>query len=486
MTATGSSSPVLVTSRYNFAVPTVETALVYNALHGSAVQLGDAHALAEALAEPGVEVGEDDLPPELLLTLVENKVLVPAGSDELAIIAERYQRTRDAPPPVVTITTTMDCNLGCYYCFEERSGDKLGGQDLDSIVEMARRTLVKSGKRHLHVAWYGGEPLLNMEFLEACSLRLQAMCAELGASYKASIVSNGTEWPDDVGGFVARHKINQSQITFDGMKENHDKRRHYRREHRKEGEAPSSFDKIVALIDQLPDHTPVDIRFNVDAGNAGDFIELIRFARERGWFGKKFRVAVQPARLMKYSDKSTYMRKVELEPGEFEAVRRRIEAATPAHVEVHNSYAPQGYPEPRNGVCAALARDSVVVGAEGALYRCGQQVGEAARQVGHLSPRRSLPVLREDRADAGFWDKFDPTTMPRCQTCSFLPVCWSGCPKVHLERDAQAIREQGQYWRENLARLVATGLGLTLAREVVYDHDKQFPDGEPDTYLRAS
>ena len=47
-----------VTSRYNFAVPTVETAVVFNALHGSAVQLGGARALAEALAEPGVLVGD--------------------------------------------------------------------------------------------------------------------------------------------------------------------------------------------------------------------------------------------------------------------------------------------------------------------------------------------------------------------------------------------------------------------------------------------
>ncbi len=50
MTAAGSSTPeraVLVTSRYNFAVPTVETAVVYNALHGSAVPFEEHHVRAE-------------------------------------------------------------------------------------------------------------------------------------------------------------------------------------------------------------------------------------------------------------------------------------------------------------------------------------------------------------------------------------------------------------------------------------------------------
>ena len=63
----------------------------------------------------------------------------------------------------LTITTTVDCNLGCYYCYEDRSTDALSREegDVDAIVAMARRMLVGSGKRRLHVDWYGGEPLLR-------------------------------------------------------------------------------------------------------------------------------------------------------------------------------------------------------------------------------------------------------------------------------------------------------------------------------------
>ena len=120
-------------------------------------------------------------------------------------------------------------------------------------------------------------------------------------------------WPEDVGGFVARHRIGQAQVTFDGLRANDDRRRHYRREHRTGDDRPSSFDRIVELLDRLPDHCRVDLRCNVDGGNADDFVELVRFARERGWFDRRYPVAIQPARLMKFSDHSSFMRDVALD-----------------------------------------------------------------------------------------------------------------------------------------------------------------------------
>jgi uncharacterized protein len=120
-------------------------------------------------------------------------------------------------------------------------------------------------------------------------------------------------------------------------------------------------------------------------------------------------------------------------------------------------------------------------------------VGEKHRVVGDLrggaantDGKRHLPLLGAAGNDAGFWKDFDPTTRPRCSACTFLPICWSGCPKVHLERDALAIREQGEYWRANLARQVAKGLGLTPVADWVYSPQDQFPEGEPETYVSSA
>ncbi len=149
--------------------------------------------------------------------------------DELAAIRERYWLARGRTPMVLTLTTTQDCNLGCYYCYESRSGAALNARDIPAIVNWVRDRLSASAKDSIHVDWYGGEPLLNLEFVENASAALQGLCAELDVSYSASIISNGTCWPEDLPAFIRRHRIRQVQISFDGLKENHDKRRRYRR-----------------------------------------------------------------------------------------------------------------------------------------------------------------------------------------------------------------------------------------------------------------
>jgi uncharacterized protein len=219
-------------SRYNFAVSGADRIVVlFNASSGSVVRLDGTHAyaLAEALLNPSATFSGDELAPDLSRELRRGGFLIREGFDELQTIRERYWRARGETPLVLTITTTMDCNLGCYYCYEERSGDALKYLDVAAIVDVARNRVAESGRHSLHVDWYGGEPLLNMDFLEAASKELQAYCASNGVSYVASIISNGTRWPSDIEGFVARNRIRQVQISFDGLRANHDKRRRYRK-----------------------------------------------------------------------------------------------------------------------------------------------------------------------------------------------------------------------------------------------------------------
>ena len=129
---------------------------------------------------------------ELRESLRRGGFLVQAHFDELQAVRERYWRARGETPVVLTITTTMDCNLGCYYCYEERSGKALKSTDISAIVDLAKDLVARSGRHSLHVDWYGGEPLLNLEFLEAASRELQAYSDRECVSYVASIISNGS------------------------------------------------------------------------------------------------------------------------------------------------------------------------------------------------------------------------------------------------------------------------------------------------------
>jgi sulfatase maturation enzyme AslB (radical SAM superfamily) len=62
---------------------------------------------------------------------------------------------------LLSLTTTLDCNLGCYYCYEDRSEAHLDATSAADVVSWTRSRLLASGKKTLHVDWYGGEPLLS-------------------------------------------------------------------------------------------------------------------------------------------------------------------------------------------------------------------------------------------------------------------------------------------------------------------------------------
>jgi uncharacterized protein len=94
----------------------------------------DAVGLAQQLSGECIEVLESSIPTEVYQQLCAGSFIVPTEADELLEIRERFRRARAETPMALTITTTMDCNLGCYYCYEERSGDKLAIKELDEAA----------------------------------------------------------------------------------------------------------------------------------------------------------------------------------------------------------------------------------------------------------------------------------------------------------------------------------------------------------------
>lgn len=155
----GLHGAVFVSSRYNFLVPFKGGVLLYNCNTGAVLRLagGDAEELASALCRGVFEIHPDDFPDDLAQQLAHGGFLVPSGTDELAAIRERFWKARGSTPLVVTLTTTMNCNLGCYYCYESRSGERLHASDVSAIVAWVEQGLKSAPAEGLHVDWYGGD-----------------------------------------------------------------------------------------------------------------------------------------------------------------------------------------------------------------------------------------------------------------------------------------------------------------------------------------
>lgn len=460
-------------SRYNFCFETAGGILFYNSKTGSSVILNGEHAylLRELLTGPKKIISAASFEEAILDMLVRNGFLLEENRDELDEIRELYWKSRGDTPMVMTLTTTMDCNLGCYYCYESRSKKKLEFSDIEPILDYIDKKIRSTGKKSLHIDWYGGEPLLNMTFLHEASIKIQEYCKKNKIIYHSSIISNGTLWPSDLSGFIRDHKIRQVQISFDGLKDNHNSRRKYRKSYLEESEN-NSFDKTFELVENLLNYVQVDLRFNIDWKNKDDIFKFLETIIDEKWFQKKFPAVFQPARLASYSEKSSFMEKVQLGQDEYDSIRKKVSQRLLNIGKSEESETPDGFPFPKTYVCAALANDSVVVGADRLLYRCGLQVGETNRAVGSLENNQNKIYT-----DSDWWSNFDPTVLPSCSKCSFLPVCFSGCPKKHLEKDKRALDEQSLFWQTNLEKKVLQYLGYSPLSNVPLTDLDQFRNG---------
>lgn len=110
------------------------------------------------------------------------------------------------------------CNLDCVYCYEDHSDkSRMDKNTAISIASLAERQQAKT----LNIEYFGGEPLLNIRFMED----LRDILEEKKIKFQASITTNGTLLTDANLERVYSSGVRSFQITLDGPKKTHNKLR---------------------------------------------------------------------------------------------------------------------------------------------------------------------------------------------------------------------------------------------------------------------
>ena len=92
----------------------------------------------------------------------------------------------------------------------------------DDIVRLAERMLDASKAKKLAITWFGGEPLMATDVIEALSARLIRVAEERGCTYEAWIFTNGYLLSEDVVDLLLRCRINNVHIPLDGTETTND------------------------------------------------------------------------------------------------------------------------------------------------------------------------------------------------------------------------------------------------------------------------
>lgn len=177
---------------------------------------------------------------------------------------------------------SYDCNFRCPYCYENtisESGNAWSKKTMTKelvdkafeAIEIMKPTITKMPGKKL--ALYGGEPLLKQNY-ELVSYIVRRAREE---GFTVYAVTNGYDL-DSYTEILGEDGLSMTQITIDGNKEIHDKRRF----HYKEG---TSFDKIIKNIEiALKKGIDISIRINIDDTNFNNIGELKSFFEEKGFF----------------------------------------------------------------------------------------------------------------------------------------------------------------------------------------------------------
>lgn len=220
------------------------------------------------------------LSPSILKTLLLTKVIVPASEDELkAINNENKVGMSNVKKDrlYISIQPTAFCQLACDYCGQRHSKKFLDNRHIDAIIKRVENKLNQVKFKTLEIGWFGGEPLCALKNMSILNIRLKAIAKAHGIQYLGHITTNGYALsPAIYRKLKDSFNIRRIEITLDGSKEYHDKRRFT-------CNGKGSFDmifknlvKIVSSENYDFNLCPISVRCNVDERNVEGVFPLLK------------------------------------------------------------------------------------------------------------------------------------------------------------------------------------------------------------------
>jgi uncharacterized protein len=119
----------------------------------------------------------------------------------------------------IMLIITDSCNLACKYCYEK---GKHAQNDMSlEVVENTIKFLYNQGGKNPSITFFGGEPLLNIDAIEAAYLSIKEKREQTGKNINLSIITNGTVMTDRYYDLCQKMIVENdysTQLSVDGPK----------------------------------------------------------------------------------------------------------------------------------------------------------------------------------------------------------------------------------------------------------------------------
>lgn len=370
----------------------------------------DKHNILENSAVEELEIENS----KLYKTLEELKYIVPNDFDETDFITKaRQQLFQDCSMYHVVVNTTLDCNLNCWYCYE----NKIKGSRLtDTVIQQICSNIECHYKNHLYrilkLSFFGGEPFMNWKGMKSIIDFAESFCKEKEIGLLLDFTTNATLITEKIIDYLSKFRCH-FQITLDGSEQTHNEI--------KKSNNPNinSYRKTLIalrLINERIDNRNVALRINFDSralDEIDNIIEDISFLDR-----KKSYVIVKK------------VWQVDREDVDVDTLLNVIDKL------MDNDFLPDYYVMPKGGVCFAERSNQVLFNYDGSVFKCTTICSfDKENTLGDLNHVTNLVDWNEEKIR----DWLSDMQQPECLRCKWYGACLGPCNRQLMAHKGKFI-----------------------------------------------
>lgn len=305
----------------------------------------------------------------------------------------------------LTIAPVMTCNFSCQYCFE--GVNKTMSKMSDAVAQKIVDFIASKTNKNIQICWFGGEPLLAFDKIIQISQDLLGR----GVEFSATMITNGSLLDIEKAKQLEKNCVKSIQITIDGLKHIHDKRRYFK-------SGRGSFDVIIENIRSVIENTNVQllIEVNVDHSNSGAYEDV------KEYFMQNFESAISNGRIRIGRNFVLDRTGFDSCGNCFSTYERMLEKLTnrdTSKLGLPYTAVPCMYRNPM----------SYAIDPKGNLYKCLEFLEREEFSIGNvMAGTMSFSKLSNSVFECSPFDD------KHCLNCPVLPICGGGCPKDRLNR----------------------------------------------------
>lgn len=409
-------------SKYNYSVQDGEGFRLFNSVNGMYSLLYISPEKFQIVEEIKNDIENEKWKHDPIFNLlVERGFIIPETTDEEVLVNYKLNNAINNSTLFLIIMPTEKCNFNCKYCYETHTKGRMDDDIQNAIVKFVEKNI--KYYTQLSVAWFGGEPLEEIDIIEHLSNSFLKICKTARKRYQASITTNGYNLTRDVFLKLLSLNVFEYQITIDGDQNIHDKFRvlangdgtyQHIIENLKEikkikrktfnitirsnfsKELYENLDNYIAILDDMIGDDP---RFSVSVHQIGN------------WGGEN--VENIKNSIIEFSGYKEIIKKIlELKP----------KISFDSHLidlDLHTA------------ICYASRKNEFVIGPDGCIYKCTEDFDNPLNNVGSLDTKGNINI---DEGKVALWMGLSPSENSNCAIkCKYYGCCMGRtCPKINI------------------------------------------------------